>query len=84
MQNKKGILQSNSRRPTHIISIQKDMGGVKLEGLQEEQQVKQIEGKFGEIKILKPTRKILATDEDIHSLIARILLKRQKRITSGE
>lgn len=85
MQEKKGILQSNSKRPAHIISIQKDMGGDKLESLQtEQQQVKQIEGKFGEIKILKPTRDILVTDEDIHTLLARILLKRQKRITSGE
>ena len=76
-------LQSNSAAPTHIFSIQKNMGGDRLERIQEEveQKVihKQLEGKFGQINILKPTRQMNITDEDINSLIARILFAEQKR-----
>ncbi|MDN4094332.1 hypothetical protein QYF48_16105 [Brevibacillus agri] len=51
----------------------------------EEQEVhKEINGQFGTIRILKPHRQVTEADEDIHTLIARILLKKQERLASGE
>jgi hypothetical protein len=43
-----------------------------------------IQGKHGQINILKPTRTVTQSDEDIHTLIARILLKKEKRLALGE
>jgi hypothetical protein len=83
MLNNKEKLQSNSKGPAHTLR-KRDMGGETLESLQTEQPVKQIEGKFGAINILVSDRKVSATNEDIHSLIARILLKKQKRLTTRE
>ncbi|GLB58690.1 hypothetical protein [Cytobacillus sp. NCCP-133] len=83
MLNRKEKLQLNSKGPAHRLN-KKNMGGKPLESLQTEQPVKQIEGKFGAINILVPDREVSATDEDIHSLIARILLMKQKRLATRE
>jgi hypothetical protein len=43
-----------------------------------------IQGEHGQINILKPQREVTKSDEDIHTLIARILLKKEKRLALGE
>ncbi|KUP08432.1 hypothetical protein Q75_02920 [Bacillus coahuilensis p1.1.43] len=84
-------LQENLPAPGHILS---NKGGVAMQNevqLQQEEikteeqpeELKHIEGKCGTITILKPSREVAATDEDIHSLLARILLKKQKRLAEA-
>ncbi|MBS3678949.1 hypothetical protein KGF86_01855 [Ornithinibacillus massiliensis] len=47
--------------------------------------IKEIEGKCGTITVMKPSREVKETDEDIHSLIAKVLLMKQKRLqATGE
>jgi hypothetical protein len=46
--------------------------------------VHEIKGKYGVIRILKPERQINQADEDIYTLIARILIKKEKRLTSED
>lgn len=68
----------------HIFS---DMGGIAVEKLQEETQeetIKQLTGKHGTINVILPNREIKETDEDINSLLARVLLMREKRLASEE
>ncbi|MGM0975825.1 MAG: hypothetical protein ACQEW2_23185 [Bacillota bacterium] len=83
-------LQENQPGPGHILSSR---GGVAMEKqvqLQETQKeeqaeiLKQIKGICGTITILKPSREIKETDEDIHSLIAKVLLMKEKRLATGE
>ena len=44
------------------------------------EQISEIEGKYGTITIAKSSRPIKETDSDIHTLIANVLLKREKRL----
>ncbi|MEX2461089.1 MAG: hypothetical protein WD469_07270 [Paenibacillaceae bacterium] len=45
--------------------------------------ITEIQGKHGIIRILKQNRDMTEVDEDIHALIARILLKKEKRLALG-
>jgi hypothetical protein len=40
----------------------------------------EVQGKSGMIRILKSVREMTEADEDIYTLIARILLKKEKRL----
>lgn len=42
----------------------------------------EIQGKYGNIKVMQSQRQITEADEEIHTLIARILLKKEKRLAS--
>lgn len=54
----------------------------------ESELVTEIEGKFGTIRVLKNTTENVTKKEDIHGLLARILLMKKKRLmeerASGE
>ncbi|MEN2465649.1 hypothetical protein [Ornithinibacillus sp. JPR2-1] len=45
--------------------------------------IKEIEGKFGGIRVMKFPQENVEGDADINSLIARILLMKQKRLATG-
>lgn len=45
--------------------------------------IKQIEGKCGTITVMNPSRPIKKTDADLHTLIARVLLMKEKRIAEA-
>ncbi|MFC5735886.1 hypothetical protein [Cytobacillus gottheilii] len=51
---------------------------------QQVEEIKTLEGSHGTIKIFKQSREVKETDQDIHSLIAKVLLMKQKRLASGE
>ncbi|WP_155814978.1 hypothetical protein [Bacillus coahuilensis] len=45
--------------------------------------IKEIEGKCGTIAVMKPSRPIKKTDADLHTLIARVLLMKEKRLAEA-
>lgn len=62
------------------------IGGMVMSGdgiIQNEKVLTSIEGDKGIINIINPIREPKEDDQDLHSLIANILLKREKRLTSG-
>ncbi|MBE2914164.1 hypothetical protein HPK02_13815 [Anoxybacillus flavithermus] len=81
---KERILHEN--RTLHLHTMYKrHRAGVKgMETVtQPSQQIKEIEGKYGAIKVFQSQREVSKTDEDIHSLIARVLLMKQKRLANN-
>ncbi|TWG29515.1 hypothetical protein [Geobacillus sp. C56-T2] len=71
----------NKANPAHIFVV-KGTGGVGLGNVNVKEETpeihKEIKGQYGTIKILKPQREISDKDEDINSLLARILLMEYK------
>lgn len=81
---KKRILHENQTLHLHTMYKRHREGVKGMETVtQPSQQIKEIEGKYGAIKVFQSQREVSKTDEDIHSLIARVLLMKQKRLANN-
>ncbi|AIF45633.1 hypothetical protein [Virgibacillus sp. SK37] len=79
-------LHESSIPKGHILSSRGGVAmneDVQLQDSEQAKEIRQIEGKCGIITVFKPSRQIAETDEDIHSLIARVLLIKQKRLQAA-
>ena len=63
----------------HVVPLTEAEQVVAIDPVPEQTEIAQIEGKNGLIKVFT-NREVRKTDEDIHSLLARVLLMKQKRL----
>jgi hypothetical protein len=85
---KERILHENQSLHLHMMYKRHHRAGVKgMETVTQpshpSHKITEIEGKYGTIKVFKSQREVSKTDEDIHSLIARVLLMKQKRLANN-
>ncbi len=85
-------LQEKTTTPGHIMSSR---GGVvvdvnyvsqeeNIEETPQTERITEIEGKCGTITVLKSSRPMKETHQDIHSLISKVLLMKEKRLQATD